>query len=408
MHTQKPSNTPHSMEFPTDFPLIGRSSIKTVDMHTTGEPTRIVYAGYPVLGGTLLEQRAEAKSRYEHVRKSLMLEPRGHRDIYGAILRQHTELTAAGEAHIGVLFTTNEGYSTMCSHATIALGRFLVDLNDASIFPRRDELEFDLIAQTVELRLHAPCGLVKVTVPTNSDGSRTDSSRPVTFLCVPSFAVGTSINIHISDIFRWPELADRRDLVVDLSYGGAFYCMAAASQLGFHNGLAKADAELIALDNASRLLKAAINANRDLKSVILHPLHDDLSFLYSVIIVDDGAHHSEPATETGLCFFGDQQIDRSPTGSGVAARVALTCAKGERKMGERWSYHSLVSRAFGGGAFVGEPVEEVKLPSRFGNDIDAIVVKVQGHAYYTDFNTFLVAYDDSLDEGFLFNKLPQR
>lgn len=78
-------------------------------MHTTGEPTRIIYAGYPVLGGTLLEQRAEAKSRYDHVRKSLMLEPRGHRDMYGAILRQDTELTAAGEAHIGVLFTTNEG-----------------------------------------------------------------------------------------------------------------------------------------------------------------------------------------------------------------------------------------------------------------------------------------------------------
>lgn len=97
------------MNFPTGFPLVGRSSIKAVDMHTTGEPTRIIYAGYPVLGGTLLEQRAEAKSRYDHVRKSLMLEPRGHRDMYGAILRQDTELTAAGEAHIGVLFTTNEG-----------------------------------------------------------------------------------------------------------------------------------------------------------------------------------------------------------------------------------------------------------------------------------------------------------
>ncbi|TID26809.1 putative proline racemase [Venturia nashicola] len=395
------------MHLPVDLSSAGLNSIKTVDMHTTGEPTRIVYAGYPVLCGTLLEQRAEAKSKYDHVRKSLMLEPRGHRDMYGAILRQETELTSSGEAHIGVLFTTNEGYSTMCGHATIALGRFLVDLHHVGIFPRRDELELDPSSQSVELRLHAPCGLVKVTVPTNSDGSRADSSRPVTFLCVPSFAVGTSINIHISDSLRWPELADRRDVVVDLSYGGAFYCMVAASQLGFPHGLTKADTELNALDNASRLLKDAINSDPDVKGLIRHPQHDDLSFLYSVIIVDDGAHHSQSATEIGLCFFGDQQIDRSPTGSGVAARVALAYAKGEREMGERWSYHSLVSRAFRGGAFIGEPVKQIKIASRFGADIDAVIVSVQGHAYYTGFNTFMVEDDDPLAEGFLFNKLSE-
>lgn len=71
-----------------NFPLIGSSRVKTVDMHTTGEPTRIVYAAFPALGGTLLEQRAEATSRYDHVRRSLMQEPRGHRDMYGAILEK--------------------------------------------------------------------------------------------------------------------------------------------------------------------------------------------------------------------------------------------------------------------------------------------------------------------------------
>jgi trans-L-3-hydroxyproline dehydratase len=401
-----PPNTTRPMELPMDIPLVGRSSIKTVDMHTTGEPTRIVYAGYPILGGTLLEQRVEANSKYDHVRKSLMLEPRGHRDMYGAILRQNTELTTTGEAHIGVLFTTNEGYSTMCGHATIALGRFLVDVHDATIFPRRDELEFDPKTQTVQLRLHAPCGLVQVTIPTNPDGSRADGSRPVSFLCVPSFAVGTSIDVHILDPFKWPELESRKSVVVDLSYGGAFYCTVAASQLGFPNGFANANEPLGAMDNASRLLKAAINFDPDLKRLIQHSQHDDLSFLYSVIIIDDsGTHHSEDSPEeTGLCFFGDQQIDRSPTGSGVAARVALAYAKGERKMGQRWSYHSLVSRAFSG-AFVGEPVEEIKLPNRFGEDINATIVKVEGFAYYTGFNTFVVEDDDPLSVGFLFDKL---
>lgn len=127
-----------------------------------------------------------------------------------------------------------------------------------------------------------------------------------------------------------------------------------------------------------------------------------------MIIVDEGAHNSEPASETGLCFFGDQQIDRSPTGSGVAARVALAYARGKRRIGERWRYHSLVSRAFCGGAFIGEPIEQVKLPSRFGEAIDAIIVKVEGHAYYTGFNTFVVEEDDPLAEGFLFDKLSKR
>jgi trans-L-3-hydroxyproline dehydratase len=396
------------MELPVDLPLVGRSIIKTVDMHTTGEPTRIVYAGYPVLGGTLLEQRAEAKLKFDHVRKSLMLEPRGHRDMYGAILRQETELTKTGEAHIGVLFTTNEGYSTMCGHATIALGRFLVDLHDASIFPRQDELDFDPSTQTVELRLHAPCGLVQVTVPTNSDGSRADGSRPVSFLCVPSFAVGININLQLLDKFRWPELEGRQNLVFDLSYGGAFYCMIAASQLGFHNGFKDAKTQLKALDSASCLLKAAINADPDLKGLIRHPQHDELSFLYSVIIVDDtGTKYLEDSSEeTGLCFFGDQQIDRSPTGSGVAARVALAYVKGERKIGQKWRYNSLVSRAFGGGAFVGEPVGEITLSNRFGKDIDASLVRVEGFAYYTGFNTFLMEDDDPLAHGFLFDQLP--
>jgi trans-L-3-hydroxyproline dehydratase len=210
------------------------------------------------------------------------------------------------------------------------------------------------------------------------------------------------------DRYRWPELEHRKGLVVDLSYGGAFYCMVAASQLGFHNGFADANERLNALNNASRLLKAAINHDSGLKSLICHPQHVDLSFLYSVIIIDDSdtPYLEDSSEETGLCFFGDQQIDRSPTGSGVAARVALAYAKGERKIGQRWKYHSLVSRAFGGGAFFGEPVEEIKLPNRFGEDIDATIVQVQGFAYYTGFNTFVVEDDDPLSNGFLFDKLP--
>ncbi len=58
-----------------------------------------------------------------------MLEPRGHREMYGALLVNETELTVKGEADIGVLFMHTQGWSTMCGHATIGLGRFLVDFD---------------------------------------------------------------------------------------------------------------------------------------------------------------------------------------------------------------------------------------------------------------------------------------
>ena len=101
---------------------------------------------------------------------------------YGALLRTNTELTHEGKAHIGVLFLTNDGYSPMCGHATIALGRFLIDTWDTSIFPKREEIDVDAGTLTAKINLHAPCGLVEITVPVTPDGKRSDPSRKVSFL----------------------------------------------------------------------------------------------------------------------------------------------------------------------------------------------------------------------------------
>ena len=91
------------------------------------------------ISGTLLEQRSLAHSKHDHIRKALICEPRGHREMYGAVLRPRTELTESEQAYIGVLFLTNEGYSTMCGHATLALGRLLVDhAGSAHVKIRRD------------------------------------------------------------------------------------------------------------------------------------------------------------------------------------------------------------------------------------------------------------------------------
>ncbi|KAF2769303.1 Diaminopimelate epimerase-like protein [Teratosphaeria nubilosa] len=384
--------------------------IHCIETHTSGEPTRIIISGYPPLSGsTLLRKRADAKTNQDHIRRRLLLEPRGHFDMYGAILIQDTELTRSGEADIGVLFCTNDGYSTMCGHATIALGRVLLDMHDLSVFPNRERVKIDLESKTAALRLHAPCGVVDVIVPVNDDASRSDPSRPISFISVPSFATGISINIPLPPEHRWPELGSRNAVNADFAYGGAFYCLISATELGFANGLLIPDFE--AFNRATRLLKAAVNANPDLRTLFAHPEHQDLGFLYSVMIVDStlGTFARGPRrAETGLCYFADQQVDRSPTGSCVAARVALAYAKGQRKVGEAWTYHSLVSLAYGGKCgFIGTMVDEVERGDKGQTDgYPHVRVRVEGFASYTGFHTFVSEPTDALGNGgFAFEKL---
>lgn len=383
--------------------------ITCVNMHTTGEPTRIIISGYPTLGGTLLEQRAEARAKHDHIRKRLMLEPAGHADMYGAILRKETELTKSGEAHIGVLFLTNEDYSTMCGHATIALGRLLVDTQDLSVFPRRKEVQHDSLTRTAIVNIHAPCGLVQVTVPTTEDGTRSDPSRPVTFVNVPSFATGKDVKVDVPAADGWPELGQRGHVKASFCYGGAFTCLVSVEELGFDN--LKQPLNHAALTSATRSLKSIVNREPQYQKYITHPEQNDLSSVYTLIVVDKGlgkAIGDSKGAETGLCYFADQQIDRSPTGSATAARVAFAFATGELALGESWTYHSLVSNASNGqGGFVGTVLESIPESYDEGTMLaEPVRVRVAGQAFYVGSSTYISEYEDPFGRGgFLFNTL---
>ncbi|GLA30952.1 Diaminopimelate epimerase-like protein [Aspergillus phoenicis ATCC 13157] len=376
--------------------------IKCVDMHTTGEPTRIVYAGFPPLRGSLLSQRDQARDQYDHLRKRIMLEPRGHYDMYGAILRPSTELVETGEAHIGVLFTHNGGFSTMCGHATIALGRFLVDTHDVAVFPKRNELVVE--DTSVVVNLHAPCGLVRITVPVQetADGFKSDPSRAVSFLSTPGYAAATNLTILIPPEIRWSELEGRESIALDVSYGGAFYALINMHELGFAStGLKKVD--LDSLSQVMRRLKTYLESHPDILSACQHPEDKRLSYLYSIMLVDTNVGFKPDGvagTETGLCFFADNQIDRSPTGSCVTARMALAHAKGERSVGQRWAYNSVVSNHFQTGAFEAEIVETgLRVEGGNAPAKDAVVVRVEGRAYYTGTSSFMVEEGDVTSHG---------
>src|SRR5437868_5735998 len=106
------------------FPAKEATVITTIAAHAAGEPLRIVTAGLPPLpGNTILEKRRYMQQHLDHIRKALMWEPRGHRDMYGCILTP----PVTSEADLGVLFMHNEGYSTMCGHGVIALVTTLLE-----------------------------------------------------------------------------------------------------------------------------------------------------------------------------------------------------------------------------------------------------------------------------------------
>jgi proline racemase len=91
---------------------------QTIDAHTAGEPLRIIVSGVPAIAGrTMLEKRQYFHDHLDAIRRALMLEPRGHDDMYGCVI---TEPVTPG-ADLGVLFMHNEGYSTICGHGVIAL-----------------------------------------------------------------------------------------------------------------------------------------------------------------------------------------------------------------------------------------------------------------------------------------------
>jgi proline racemase len=330
--------------------ILSPIEIHTVEMHTGGEPTRIIVDGWPeFVGKTLLDKRREAKERFDHLRRGLMLEPRGHDGMYGALLVEPDH----PEADLAVLFMHNEGFSTMCGHATIALARWAVDSGRVA---RREP-------ETI-VRLQCPCGLVTAYV--SADGA-------VRFESVPAFA-------HARD--RIVPTRTWGPVTVDVAYGGAFYAILAADSIG--------------LDLRSSPMRAIVDAGEEITKAaataipIEHADEPDLAFLYGTILTDGGDGANGRASRN-VCIFAGRQIDRSPTGSGVTARLALEAARRAVGTGEERLFESCTGAIFSG-KLVGEapPVGRAK----------SVIVEVSGRAHQTGEARFRFDDGDPLREGF--------
>ncbi len=326
--------------------------ISTLDMHTGGEPLRVITSGLPPIEGrTVLEKRRYFREHYDHLRTGLMWEPRGHADMYGAVV------TNSASADLDVFFLHNEGYSTMCGHAIIALTKLAVESGRVR-------------AQGGEARLtiNVPAGTVQARA-TISDGK----VRETSFRNVPSFAYLQDQRVEV------PGIGPVR---FDVAYGGAFYAIVEAAPLGIE----LAAHEYNRLIDVGRRIKNAVMARYPIE----HPFESDLSFLYGTILTDrpaDPKHHSRNVT-----VFAEGEVDRSATGSGVSARAALLHASGKLPDQNEITIESIV-----GSTMSVRVVDRVK----FGR-YDAVIPEVSGTAHYLGRNEFWFDPEDPLRQGFIF------
>ncbi len=324
-----------------------------IDAHTAGEPLRVLTGGYPDLhGDTILAKRRVALERHDHIRRALMLEPRGHADMYGCVLTE----PVTDDGDVGVLFLHNEGYSTMCGHGIIGLVKVGIDCG-----------LLDVTGDEPVVRIDTPAG--RVTATAHMRDGRVDT---VSFENVPSFLLEKDLIVEVDGL---------GSVTCDIGYGGAFYAYVDAASVGVVVDPSQHDR----LIDVGMRIKRAVMASHD----IVHPSgDDDLNFLYGTILSQPG---TEGAFARNVCIFADGEVDRSPTGTGVSGRAAVLHARGELELGRTITIESLIGTRFDVCAR-----SETKV-----GDVHAIIPDVTGAAYITGRAEFVLEPGDPLADGFL-------
>jgi proline racemase len=327
--------------------------IRTIDSHAAGEPLRLVVEGFrSPEGSTMLEKRAWAQKHLDHLRRSIMLEPRGHADMYGALL---TEPVTPG-AHAGVLFMHNEGWSTMCGHGVIAVTTIAIERD--LIWPGGPALVLD-----------TPAGPVAATATTTVTGDERRVTS-VSFRNVPSFVLEAAIPVKLG----------ARTILVDVAFGGAFYAVVDAESAG----VAVDAAKLPELRRLGTEVKAEVERLRQ----VVHPQDDGLKGIYGTIFTAPAQHAD--AHLRNVTIFADAEVDRSPCGTGTAAVMAILSEMGVLSDDSAFVHESIV-----GTLFTGRITGRIKVGER-----PAIVPEIQGSAWITGEHTFLIDGDDPLKAGF--------
>ena len=327
--------------------------IRTIDAHAAGEPLRLVADGLPSPeGASMLEKRAWAQKHIDHLRRSIMLEPRGHADMYGALLTE----PVTPEAIAGVLFMHNEGWSTMCGHGIIAVTTIAIERE--LVFSGQQTMILDTPAGPVEAR------------PTVREKDGQPRVVSVAFTNVPSFVLEAGLPVKLTG----------RTVPVDISFGGAFYAIVDAEAVGLPIDAAR----LSDLRRVGMEIKHEVERLRQ----VVHPLDAGLKGIYGTIFT--GPPHAGEAHLRNVTVFADAEVDRSPCGTGTAAVMAVLSEMGVLAEDSTFVHESIV-----GTQFIGRIRGRAKV-----DEHAAIVPEIEGSAWITGEHTFLIDGDAPLKAGF--------
>lgn len=273
-----------------------KGGIRVVDSHTEGEPTRVVIDGWPQpAGATMAERLTDVRAHFDHLRRAVVCEPRGHDAIVGALI---TPPVSAG-AVAGVIFFNNGTYLGMCGHGMIGVVRTLEYLGRLS---------------PGEARIDTPVGTVRVAL---------DDEGTVTIQNVASYLHARDIAIDVPGYGR---------IVGDVAWGGNWFFITHAEQVPVEMS------RVVELTRFTQAIQDAIHAQGITGANGGEIDHIEIS-----------APPSRPDADSKnyvLCSGG--AYDRSPCGTGTSAKMATLHARDELAFGETWRQEGIAGGRFTG------------------------------------------------------------
>lgn len=329
-----------------------RNVFTTIDTNTGGEPTRTVIGGIPhIPGNTMFEKMVFMKENKDWIRRFLMLEPRGNEVMSGVYLTS----PCSEEADIGVIYIEVGCYLPMCGHDTIGVVTALIE---SGIFKPSEPF--------THIVLDTPAGIVRAKAEVCGT-----TVKNVYFENVPSFMFMENVDISIPG---------HDNLKLDIGYGGNFYAIVNAKDLGVKVDTGNAK-RLIKLGNQ---IKEAVNR----KVKVYHPENKLMAEVTHVEFSDEPLDPQADVKNAVIIIPGS--IDRSPCGTGTSAKMAVLHAKGKLKAGDTFVHESII-----GSIFKCKVLRETKV-----GEFNAIVPEIGGSAHVTGINNFVMDPGDNLKYGF--------
>ncbi|MBB3126901.1 proline racemase [Paenibacillus rhizosphaerae] len=323
-----------------------------IDVHSCGQPLRIITGGLPELPGSTMRDKALFFQQHnDDARKLLMSEPRGHYAMTGAIVTA----PVTPEARFGLLFLNQQGLASVSGHGIVA---------SVTAWTVTGQISPSDAAKGI--LIDCPAGTVRVTADMEGE-----EVRSVSFRNVPSYE-------HTE---RFPVTLQGREITVDVAFSGEFYAVVDMGEFG-----------ATSLEpHQLREWAGRIRSEAESRLELQHPQLDWVSGIHGVFFYQRDEREPDQLSFQSACIFAGEQLDRSPGGAGVCAHLAVLNSRGLLEPGQQAVY-----RGISGARAIGS-IAGVSLLS--GNR--TVIPQLTGTAYILGFMNFVLDPADPLSDGFI-------